>query len=114
MTAFEAQRPAPFSMAAANDRSTTPVAWSLFLIKPDRKYRSMVFCSSATTASSIGLNGDFAASFGKGKPYRAVTLLRTVAWVTKLSGGTSSVSQTLPPMVEPRPMTMRPKMVAPA
>jgi len=31
-----------------------------------------------------------------------------------LFGGTSCVSQTLPPMVEPRPIVIRPKMVAPA
>ena len=46
--------------------------------------------------------------------HRGLALLRTVACVTKLFGGTSSVSQTLPPIVDPRPMTMRPRMVAPA
>ena len=30
------------------------------------------------------------------------------------SGGTSSVTQTLPPMTAPRPMVTRPRMVAPA
>ena len=36
------------------------------------------------------------------------------AWVTWLPGGTLRVSQTLPPMTDPRPMVTRPKMVAPA
>jgi len=41
-------------MASENERSTISAALSFCLIKPDRKYRSMVFCSSATTPSSIG------------------------------------------------------------
>ncbi len=36
------------------------------------------------------------------------------AWVMLLSAGTLRVSHTLPPMVEPLPMVMRPRMVAPA
>jgi hypothetical protein len=48
------------------------------------------------------------------RPSQRLDLLRTVAWVTKLLGGTSSVSQTLPPIVDPFPMTIRPRMVAPA
>ena len=32
---------------------------------------------------------------------------------TRVRGGTLSVSQTLPPMTEPRPMVIRPRMVAP-
>ena len=35
-------------------------------------------------------------------------------WAIWLPAGTPCVSQTLPPMVEPRPMTTRPRMVAPA
>ena len=46
--------------------------------------------------------------------HRGLILLRTDACVTKLLGGTSSVNQTLPPMVEPIPTTMRPRMGAPA
>ncbi len=41
--------------------------------------------------------------------HRGLILLRTDACVTKLLGGTSSVNQTLPPMVEPLPTTMRPQ-----
>ena len=41
------------------------------------------------------------------------TSLRTCACVMLLPGGTLRVSQTLPPMVEPRPMVMRPRIVAP-
>ncbi len=37
-----------------------------------------------------------------------------LAWVMLLSAGTLRVSQTLPPMVEPLPMVIRPKIVAPA
>jgi hypothetical protein len=40
--------------------------------------------------------------------------LRTCAWLMTLPGGTLRVSQTLPPMLEPRPMVMRPNIVAPA
>ncbi len=36
------------------------------------------------------------------------------AWVMLLSAGTLRVSHTLPPMVEPLPMVMRPRIVAPA
>ncbi|GEM_PF-6216432 len=39
---------------------------------------------------------------------------RICAWVTLLPGATLCVSQTLPPMVEPAPTVMRPRMVAPA
>ena len=39
---------------------------------------------------------------------------RASGWTTTLSGGTSSSSQTLPPMVERAPMVTRPRMVAPA
>lgn len=39
---------------------------------------------------------------------------RLCAWVTWLPGGTPWVSQTLPPMIEPRPMVTRPSTVAPA
>jgi hypothetical protein len=39
---------------------------------------------------------------------------RACAWVTLLLGGTSRVSHTLPPIVEPWPMVTRPRMVAPA
>lgn len=46
--------------------------------------------------------------------YCALILLRTVACVTKLFGGTSSVSQTFPPIVDPRPTMIRPRIVAPA
>ncbi len=42
------------------------------------------------------------------------TSLRACTWVTLDPGGTLRVSQTLPPIVEPRPMVMRPRMVAPA
>ncbi|MGY2930731.1 hypothetical protein ACVWZ6_000333 [Bradyrhizobium sp. GM6.1] len=38
--------------------------------------------------------------------------MRAVACVTKLFGGASSVTQTLPPIVEPRPIVIRPRMVA--
>ncbi len=31
-----------------------------------------------------------------------------------LPGGTLRVTQTLPPMIEPRPIVMRPRIVAPA
>src|SRR5690606_31766706 len=41
-------------------------------------------------------------------------LRRLNAWVTLLPAGTLSVSQTLPPMVEPLPTVMRPSTVAPA
>jgi hypothetical protein len=41
-------------MAFENDRSTISAASSFRLIKPERKYRSIVFCSSVTTPSSIG------------------------------------------------------------
>lgn len=34
--------------------------------------------------------------------------------VIELPGGTARVSQTFPPMLEPRPMVMRPRIVAPA
>lgn len=37
-----------------------------------------------------------------------------LAWVMLLSAGTLRVSQTLPPMVEPLPMVIRPRIVAPA
>ena len=37
-----------------------------------------------------------------------------LAWVMLLSAGTLRVSHTLPPMVEPLPMVMRPSTVAPA
>ena len=37
-----------------------------------------------------------------------------LAWVRLLPAGTLRVSHTLPPMVEPWPMVMRPKIVAPA
>ncbi|MNH36882.1 hypothetical protein D3C79_977220 [compost metagenome] len=37
-----------------------------------------------------------------------------LAWVRLLPGATLRVSQTLPPMVEPLPMVIRPRMVAPA
>lgn len=40
--------------------------------------------------------------------------LRALACVTLVSGGTLCVSQTLPPMDEPRPMVIRPRTVAPA
>lgn len=40
--------------------------------------------------------------------------LRTCAWLMTLPGGTPRVSQTLPPMLEPRPMVIRPRIVAPA
>ena len=40
--------------------------------------------------------------------------LRACACVTLLPGGTSRVSQTLPPIDEPRPIVTRPRMVAPA
>jgi hypothetical protein len=40
--------------------------------------------------------------------------LRDWAWVTKLPGGTERVNQTLPPMLEPLPIVMRPRIVAPA
>lgn len=36
------------------------------------------------------------------------------ACVTMLPGGTLCVSQTLPPIEEPRPIVIRPRMVAPA
>lgn len=39
---------------------------------------------------------------------------RELAWVMLLSGGTLWVSQTLPPMLEPRPIVTRPRIVAPA
>src|SRR5256885_1391889 len=39
---------------------------------------------------------------------------RAWAWVTWAPGGTSSVTQTLPPMTAPRPSVTRPRMVAPA
>lgn len=42
------------------------------------------------------------------------TSSRSGAWLMKLPAGTLRVSQTLPPMLEPRPMVMRPRMVAPA
>jgi hypothetical protein len=38
----------------------------------------------------------------------------TLACVTWLPGGTLLVSQTLPPMLDPRPIVIRPRMVAPA
>ncbi|MNG98060.1 hypothetical protein D3C76_655520 [compost metagenome] len=37
-----------------------------------------------------------------------------LAWVMLLSAGTLRVSHTLPPMVEPLPMVIRPSTVAPA
>jgi MFS family permease len=37
-----------------------------------------------------------------------------LACVMRLPGGTLSVSQTLPPIDEPRPIVMRPRIVAPA
>lgn len=40
--------------------------------------------------------------------------LRTSAWVTMLPAGTSRVSHTFPPIVEPRPIVTRPRIVAPA
>ncbi|SDV46103.1 hypothetical protein SAMN05216551_10179 [Chitinasiproducens palmae] len=40
--------------------------------------------------------------------------LRICACVMLLFGGTLCVSHTLPPMVEPAPSVMRPRMVAPA
>ena len=40
--------------------------------------------------------------------------LTKLAWVTLLPGATLRVSQTLPPMVDPLPMVMRPRIVAPA
>ena len=46
--------------------------------------------------------------------YDAAGVFRAVACVTTLFGGTSFVSQTLPPIVEPRPIVIRPRMVAPA
>ena len=46
-------------------------------------------------------------------PDRTSTL-RICAWVTLLPGSTLCVSQTLPPIVDPAPTVMRPKMVAPA
>ena len=57
-----AYRPAPLPMASANERSTMSAALSFCLIKPARKYRSMVFCSSATTPSSIGATGSLPGS----------------------------------------------------
>ena len=39
---------------------------------------------------------------------------RTRAWVMRLPAGTPRVSHTLPPMLEPRPIVMRPSTVAPA
>ncbi len=42
------------------------------------------------------------------------TSLRACACVTLLPGGTLRVSQTLPPMVDPRPIVTRPRIVAPA
>src|SRR5512133_3006650 len=35
-------------------------------------------------------------------------------WSTLLPGGTERTTQTLPPMTEPLPMRIRPRMVAPA
>ena len=43
-----------------------------------------------------------------------MVLTACAAWVTALPGGTLRVSQTLPPMIEPAPMVMRPRMLAPA
>jgi hypothetical protein len=40
--------------------------------------------------------------------------VRLCACVMRLPGGTLCVTQTLPPMLDPRPMVMRPRMVAPA
>ena len=34
-------------------------------------------------------------------------------WRTRLLGGTERVSQTFPPITEPRPMVIRPRIVAP-
>jgi hypothetical protein len=48
-------------------------------------------------------------------PLPSVTLSsrsRVCAWAMRLPGGTLRVSQTLPPMVEPRPIVTRPRMVA--
>jgi len=39
---------------------------------------------------------------------------RSLPWVIALPGATLRVSQTLPPMVEPLPMVIRPRIVAPA
>jgi hypothetical protein len=44
----------------------------------------------------------------------AAGVFRAVACVTTLFAGTSFVSQTLPPIVDPRPIVIRPRMVAPA
>jgi len=41
------------------------------------------------------------------------TSLRTWAWEIRLCCGTLRVSPMLPPIVEPRPIVMRPRMVAP-
>jgi hypothetical protein len=46
-------------------------------------------------------------------PLSSISFLET-AWVRKLPGGMLCVSQTLPPIEEPRPMVTRPRMVAPA
>ena len=40
--------------------------------------------------------------------------IAAVGWATTLPGGTSSSSQTLPPIVAPRPIVTRPRIVAPA
>jgi hypothetical protein len=47
-------------------------------------------------------------------PPLSKTSLRACNWVTLLPGGTLRVSQTLPPIVDPRPIVIRPRMVAPA
>ncbi|EXI71525.1 MAG: hypothetical protein AW07_03587 [Candidatus Accumulibacter sp. SK-11] len=47
-------------------------------------------------------------------PPPSSTSFLDTAWVRKLPGGMLCVSQTLPPIDDPRPMVTRPRMVAPA
>ncbi len=42
------------------------------------------------------------------------TLFCSRAWLSRLPGGTSCVSQTLPPISDPAPIVTRPRIVAPA
>ena len=104
---------------ASDVARTLPVAGSEYSSSsksPDRSsfrirchFRNLGGCDTAgpaPTACIVARSPD--------QPWRSGSLLRSCACVIWLLGGTLCVSHTLPPMVDPRPIVMRPRMVAPA
>lgn len=92
----------------------TPKLGLTRLLRQETPENKWAFSSFAAAMQDFSTDARWGIAFVAHRPHTTLTLLRTVAWVTKLFSGTSSVNQTFPPMVEPRPTTIRPRIVAPA